>query len=171
MGRDKAVLPYRGTTLAGYVAREVQAAAASVMLVGSPERYARLGYPVIADAVPPCGPLGGIVTALRQTSADWNLVVACDMPAISAAFLKQLLEAAEKSSGLCLVPMLDPHQPQPLCAAYHRAALPSLERALRDNILKMRDVVELLEPVYWTVPDFTPFTNINTPEQWETARL
>ncbi|MEO7144809.1 MAG: NTP transferase domain-containing protein, partial [Bryobacteraceae bacterium] len=65
MGRDKAWLPHRGTTLAAYVAGEVLRAAGSVTLVGDPAKYARLGHPVVADHVAGRGPLGGILTALR----------------------------------------------------------------------------------------------------------
>lgn len=168
MGRDKALLPYRGTTLAGYVAGEVEAAAGSATLIGPPERYGRLGYPVIEDALPECGPLGGLVAALRFTGAEWNLLVACDMPGITADFLRSLLEAAEQSGGRCLVPLREQAHAEPLCAAYHRAALPALEAALERRVLKMQAVIELLEPVYWPVAEPARFVNINTPEQWET---
>src|SRR6058998_1400393 len=83
MGRDKACLPLQGRTLLEHVAAAVAAAAGSVTLVGSPERYQNLGFRVIADSLPGCGPLGGIHTALGASPADWNLIVACDMPGIS----------------------------------------------------------------------------------------
>ncbi|MGH9663011.1 MAG: molybdenum cofactor guanylyltransferase, partial [Bryobacteraceae bacterium] len=68
-------------------------------------------------------------------------------------------------------PLLEPGRSQPLCAAYHRAALPALEQALSDKVLRMQTVVKSLEPAYWTAPDLAPFANINTPEQWEATRL
>ena len=67
MGRDKALLPFRGGALAQSVARAVSATAGSVTLVGDPERYGGLGYAVIADIYPGEGPLGGILTALGNT--------------------------------------------------------------------------------------------------------
>src|ERR1019366_6470085 len=84
MGRDKARLPFRGCDLVSAVAAAVAAAVASVAgnvtLVGHPE------LPSIPDRYPDGGPLGGILTALDHTAADWNLIVACDMPEVSAAF-------------------------------------------------------------------------------------
>src|SRR5690242_20007282 len=129
MGRDKARLPFRGGSLAGFVARTVADAADSVVLVGDPAEYAEFSCPVIADLHPGEGPLGGILTALHHTSSDWNLVAACDMPGLSAEALRQILEAAERSGADALVPVGPSGVPEPLCAVYHRRSLPGLEAA------------------------------------------
>ena len=99
MGRDKALLPYRGITLLEHLARTVQEAAGAVALVGDPVRYSSLGYPVYRDKFPGCGPLGGIYTALAVSSTDWNLIVACDMPGISVDVLRILLDSAPESGA------------------------------------------------------------------------
>src|SRR5437763_12141966 len=91
MGRDKARLPFRGRTLVEHIAAAVAEAAGSVTLVGAPERYQSLGLPIIPDTRPGEGPLAGILAALGASQAGWNLIAACDMPVISAPFLKSLL--------------------------------------------------------------------------------
>jgi molybdopterin-guanine dinucleotide biosynthesis protein A len=78
MGRDKARLPFHGTTLVEHVASTVADAAGSVTLVGAPERYASLGFPMLVDSRTGAGPLAGIHTALASSPAAWNLIVACD---------------------------------------------------------------------------------------------
>ena len=45
------------------------------------------------DAVPRCGPIGGIYTALKRSRADSILLLACDMPFISPSFLKKMIKA------------------------------------------------------------------------------
>ena len=61
MGRDKALLPYRGKTLVEHVAETVSEAlpesSRPVAIIGDPGRYGNLGYPVHPDSVPGCGPL------------------------------------------------------------------------------------------------------------------
>src|SRR5438552_7752315 len=98
MGRDKASLPFDGGTLAGAVARTVEAAAGSAILVGNP------GLGGIADLYPGEGPLGGILTALHHTTAEWNLIVACDMPELTSSFLRDLLARAETAACDVLLP-------------------------------------------------------------------
>ena len=80
MGRDKAQLPLHGRTLVEHIAGAVAEAAGSVTLIGAPERYPDLGIRMLPDSRPGAGPLGGICTALASTDAEWNLIVACDMP-------------------------------------------------------------------------------------------
>jgi molybdenum cofactor guanylyltransferase len=45
MGRDKALIPCGDHTLIGHIARVVERACGSVVLVGCPERYRALPYP------------------------------------------------------------------------------------------------------------------------------
>lgn len=164
MGRDKALLPYRGTTLLEHVARLVAQAAGSVALIGDP-RYGALSYPVYPDRLPGCGPLGGIYTALSISPAAWNLVVACDMPNLSAGLLRRLLETAAGQAANCLMAAGPAGRPEPLCAVYHRRCLPVLASALRDKRFKMKELVAELGAGTLSV-DPAALANVNTPGEW-----
>ncbi len=131
MGRDKARLPFRGGDLAGAVAAEVALAAGNVTLVGHPD------LPGIADRYPGEGPLGGILTALHHSSTDWNLIVACDMPEISAGFLTGLVAHAMQSQADVVLPFDADGRPQPLCAVYRRRVLPTLEQHFAAGVRKV----------------------------------
>ena len=163
MGQDKALLPYGEGTLVEHVAGVVRAAAGRVTLIGAPERYYALGLSAVADSFAPCGPLGGIVTALRVTEADWNLVVACDMPAVTVEFLSGLLGEAE---GDCVAPVSEDGRMQPLCAVYHRRALERLEESMRNGIYKITAALEGLRVVERSAAN-RYFANINTPAEWQ----
>jgi molybdopterin-guanine dinucleotide biosynthesis protein A len=167
MGFDKALLPWGSATLVEHIAREALAAAGSVTLVGAPERYAHLGYPTLADIEADRGPLAGIVAALTASPAEWNLILACDMPNVSVELLESLLTAAEaEGAGIdCVAPVHD-RGTEPLCAVYHRRALPALRAALDGNRLKMQAVLRNLNTLLWRAADPRRFRNVNTPEEW-----
>ena len=165
MGRDKALLEYRGAVLLDHIARLVRAAAGSVTILGDPARYGHLGYPVLADLVPGCGPLSGVVTALHATKTDWNLVVACDLPGLSSDVLQSLLVAAGRSQHRCLAASGPGGALEPLCAVYHRECLPAMERALSEKRLKMQGLLKELEAGTVPVPS-AAIANANTLEDW-----
>lgn len=165
MGRDKALLPYRGTTLVEHVAQNVRDAAGSVTLIGHPARLAHLGLPVHPDEMPGCGPAAGIFTALHLSKTDWNLIVACDMPSVSSDVLRQLLAQAERAETNVVAAVGPDGETEPLCAAYHRRCLPVLEAAIREKRLRMRDLVEELGVLSIPV-SVSALANVNTPSEW-----
>ncbi len=167
MGRDKALLPYRGGYLAGYVAGEVAAATGGVRILGDRVRHAVLDREIWEDEVEDCGPMGGLLTALRRTEFDWNLLVACDMPNIECADLRVLTGAARGWEGDCIVACTPDAGDHPLCAVYHRAALPVIERALADKRLKMRDLIDSLRTLRCSTIASSHLMNVNTPDQWK----
>jgi molybdopterin-guanine dinucleotide biosynthesis protein A len=165
MGRDKALLPIEGSVLVERTAERVRAAAGSVTLIGAPERYAHLGLAVGADLVEGCGPIGGLFTALKSTRADWNLLVACDMPGLTAEFLGELLDAARQSGSTCLVPQTEAGL-HPLCAVYHRRAEGAVAFAIEHKRFKMHDLLKVLEAQSFPVADAAQLQNVNTPVEW-----
>ncbi|MGO9260915.1 MAG: molybdenum cofactor guanylyltransferase [Bryobacteraceae bacterium] len=172
MGSDKALLPFRGSLLGRSLAGFVERAAGGVVLVGNPQLAPLVGYPAIPDRYPGEGPLGGILTALGHTASDWNLLVACDMPGLSAEFLAGLLDAAARSDADALVPVGPGGRPEPLCAVYHRRALEPLGRAFARGVRKIVAALEEdaqsapLAVCRWPVAEAGVFQNVNTPEDW-----
>jgi molybdopterin-guanine dinucleotide biosynthesis protein A len=170
MGRDKALMGYGDHTLVEHIASIVERVCGSVVLVGCPERYRALPYPAIEDVLPDHGPLGGIQTALCASNAEWNMVVACDMPLIAEELLESLLEAAQQCGGDCVVPVSPGGHLQPLCALYRRRCLGAVSALLGRGVRKMREAIPQLRAVPLPMPSATPFQNLNTPEQWNAHR-
>lgn len=152
MGRDKALLPYQGTSLVEHIASAVREAAGNVKIIAN-------------DKIPGCGPLGGLFTALSMTETDWNLVVACDMPGISPGPLRILLNRAEISDRDCVAAKSSDGTLEPLCAVYHRRCLPIVARAIRDKRLKMLDLLAELSVEHQPI-DRAVLANANTPAEW-----
>jgi molybdopterin-guanine dinucleotide biosynthesis protein A len=166
MGRDKAMLPFGGRPLAAHVASVVRDAAGSATLVGDPARHAGLGFELISDLLPGCGPLGGIHAALRHSRSEWNLIVACDMPGLSVPLLRELLEAAAGGSAGVLLPAAAPGRPEPLCGVWRRDVADGLEEALARGVRKVAEAAAGLGMALWPVGRVDHFANVNTPEEW-----
>jgi len=160
MGRDKARLPFRGATLSQTIFDAVQTAAGEAFFVGNPE----LGG--IPDRYPGEGPLGGILTALEHSRAEWNLIVACDLPELTADFLRSLLDEAARVSCDVLLPHAPGGRPEPLCAVYRQTARPALAGSFAAGTRKITDALAGLAVYPLEVKEVLPFQNVNTPEDW-----
>jgi molybdopterin-guanine dinucleotide biosynthesis protein A len=174
MGTDKSLLELAGRPLivrALELGREV---APDVRIVGNSEKFAAFG-PVIEDVYPDRGPLGGIHAALTNSEADWNLILAVDLPFISPRFLKYLLARAESSAATVTVPSVGEYF-QPLCAVYRRGFLTVAQRALAEGRNKIDPLfregtlcVVSEEEMAASSFDSSIFRNLNTQEDWKEA--
>jgi molybdopterin-guanine dinucleotide biosynthesis protein A len=171
MGRDKARLPWRGATLVEWIASQVHETVGCVTLVGAPERYAGLGIPVIGETHAGLGPLSGIEAALAHSPFEYSLVVACDMPFLTATALSKLVTAAIGAGADVFATVNASGEWEPLCAIYRARILPEVSQALRDGRLKARDLLAQwnLEGRVgaWTAEDPRMTANANRPEDWK----
>jgi molybdopterin-guanine dinucleotide biosynthesis protein A len=166
MGSDKALLPFKGRALVQHVAEQVHQAAGNVKLVGDPGKYSYLGYPVIPDVYAGRGPLSGIHSALCVSRVEWNLIVACDMPELTAGFLTRILARAQAGDAQAVIPVGPSGRPEPLCAAYNRSVLAVTAQALEHGIYKVLAGLEGIQIDRWRIPDSRHFHNLNTPREW-----
>lgn len=175
MKRDKALLEVGGAPLLLRTARLLESVIGSPSVIGDPATYESFALRVIADDWPGAGPLGGIATALRASTASWNLVVACDLPYLTAEWLHFLRARAVASAADAVLPM-NTRGAEPLCAMYHkrgeraiRAALESGIRKVTDGLQKLR--VETVSPAEWKAFDSEGllFKNMNLPRDYREA--
>lgn len=166
MGRDKALLPYRGTVLLDWIARQVCEAAGSAVIVGHPDRYGALGWPLIADLRPDCGPLAGIESALAHSQSELNLIVACDLPGLAAPLLAELLAEAARRDCDCLVPASSGRLLEALCGVWRRRALAAVRQGLDEGIRSVGAIFSRLHLCLLPVEDGAWKANLNTPEDW-----
>jgi molybdenum cofactor guanylyltransferase len=186
MGRDKGLLDFGGVPLILRTARMLEPLVVKVTVVGSPSRYASLGLHTISDmnhtqTLNPLeilgnGPVAGIATALEATHSLWNLIVACDLPYLSAEWLGWLHSRALRSRGEAVIPRTA-RGIEPLAAVYRRECLAPISAALARGVRKVSDAVaelrvEFVYPREWhrIAPSELILKNMNTPEGYEEAR-
>ena len=130
MGRDKALVELGGRRLIDYPLEALAAVAGRTLLAtGERPRYAELGLPTVLDTGPGAGPLRGLLAGLEAAETPWVVALACDMPAVSAEVLTDLLAwAASEALDACLAQV--GRGSQPLFAVYHRRCALAIRAAL-----------------------------------------
>jgi molybdenum cofactor guanylyltransferase len=163
MGRDKALLEWRGKTLLNHAIGLLRESVDHVQVVG---RYQ------LPDRMPGLGPLGGIATALEVSSTDANLFLAVDLPHLTKDFLKYLRSRIENSSHPMLACKIE--SDFPLCLGIRRLLLPEIKRRISANQLSIRGLIEgaaaeIVSQAELSEAGFDKrmFRNINTPEDYQ----
>jgi molybdopterin-guanine dinucleotide biosynthesis protein A len=177
MGRDKARLELGGEPMVIRAVHLAEPHVASVAVVAPGDRYAAMEMPVLPDRWPGAGPLGGIATALSTTSADWNLILGCDLPYLTSDWLAWLIPCAMNSPAQAVVPE-SRRGLEPLAALYHRACAAALTAAVERGVRRVTEalseiLVERVRAAEWQGldPSGRLFDNMNTPEDYEEARV
>jgi molybdenum cofactor guanylyltransferase len=170
-GRDKSALLVDGRSILDRQLAALAPLTDDLMIVGDRDVAARaIPLRTIADAVPGCGPLGGLHAALTAARGDVLLLVACDMPYLTAPFAEYLLSLTGDAD--IVVPQSERGY-HPLCAVYTRACLEPAAAQLADRQLKMRDLVDRMRTRVVPADDIRRFgdphrllANVNTPADY-----
>lgn len=136
MGRDKALLPWGGSTLLDDSISRLREVSDDIRILSGPEpRYADRGVPVITDVpTEESGSLVGVLSGLLALERPVGLFLAVDLPHVPVFLLRHLVSLAE---GVDVVVPLSPAGPEPLCAVYSRACLEPVRDAVSRDDLKM----------------------------------
>ena len=152
MGRDKAKLCLGGKTLLSRIGKTAKALHLPVRIIRR-------------DLVPQCGPLGGIYTALKTTSAEAVLFLACDMPQVSTALLERLLQLSENG---CKTVFTWSNDGAGFPFVLNREMFPTVEKLLAKKQLSMQILAAKTR-----AKKFRPgrafkldLLNVNTPADW-----
>jgi molybdopterin-guanine dinucleotide biosynthesis protein A len=170
-GVNKGTLPLGNAQIIDRQLEALRAVASPVFVVGSDSpAWSARGLTIVPDDIPGMGALGGIYTALVHSPCDRTLVVACDMPFLSADFLGRM--AAIEDADLVIPKRARGYEP--LCAIYTRACLPDIRARMARGALQAARlpqglrIVELGPEILGI--DERAFLNVNTPHDYERAK-
>ena len=170
-GDNKALAQIDDKPMAVHVVDRILPACQQVTLVGAKAVYGGLGLPVVEDSVEGFGPVAGMLAALESTSAEWNHVVACDMPNVTAEFSDWLFQRAEAGDADAVIPQDREGRPQPLCAVYRKSVAAPLLQSLEAGTRKVRLALDGITIDYVAAdeygaidPDGEMLLNVNRPE-------
>lgn len=175
MGRiNKALLEVGGVPIFDRILAVLASCCERVVVIANqPEPYVARGLAVFPDALPGCGSLGGLYTALETAPTEHVFVCACDMPFVSAPLLRYLARRVEDFDAV--VPR-DQYGLQPMHAIYSRAPRTRLRERLEKGLLKVEHYLDDIrthvlapEEVAAVEPQGLTFLNVNTPDDFAKA--
>lgn len=175
MGTDKSQLRIQYQTFTERIAETLLKITDSVTLVNPHQENSR--FSSVADRYPGWGALGGLHAALDACKSEWAIVVACDLPFVTAELFQYL--ASLRQDPDAVVPLQPDGRPQPLAALYRIE--PCRERATELIEAGRRRPLDLLELVNTRWVPFseltnlaqseTFFVNINTPNDYDAITM
>ena len=173
MGRDKGWIELNNKPLINYAIEALKPYCDELVISSNSTEYKSLGYPVYEDKIKNYGPMGGIYSSLLNSSSRLNMVLSCDMPLISSELIKYIL--VKCIEGKLSIPIHGANIMEPLCAVYPLEAIPHIEKSIKEEKLKLVDLVNSIpneqikiDPSqYFYHPDL--FLNINKPGDLEKA--
>ena len=119
MGRDKAALPWAGSTmLQSLIDRYATSLGPVAVSVNKAGRFAFSGAAELVDRYPDMGPLNGILSAFDQSGEDLVFLTATDLPFGDPALVRRLEELMGEADA-CVM-RRGVKGIEPLFALYHR---------------------------------------------------
>jgi molybdopterin-guanine dinucleotide biosynthesis protein A len=175
MGRNKALLPFRGKPLLERQLDLLRPLFERVLVAAAdPTPYVAFGIEVVPDLLSERCALTGVHAVLSAARTQHTFVVACDLPFLNPRLIESLL--SRRTGNDVVVPESN-QKMEPLHAVYSRACLPAIEDSARRGRWKVdgffasvRASVVPLRIDEWRVEGRSPFFNANTPAEWDSAQ-
>ena len=164
MGTDKALLPWRGSTLVRYLAGELDFFSEKLLSAQQASLLPGADWRLVPDLRPGCGPLGALESVLSAMRSDAALCVACDLPFFTRELGQAMLRAFREGAD-CLVCRDETGRVHPVCAIYRRKALPVVTGQLQAGDFRMMHLLANLKTDHFSVAA-AQMQNANTPEIW-----
>lgn len=180
MGFDKSRIRIDNQPIYEYVADQLAEVFEEVILVsGTSNPVTSLKYKTIKDEAPACGPMGGILTGLRQAASEFVFFTACDMPYVDLPLISRIQSAlgtACEGDGSSGAVALNKGFIEPFYSFYGKAMIPDVEKSIETGCYQISRLVKqlpflYLEESFWKREGAaTIFSNLNYPEDLEPLR-
>jgi len=170
MGQDKGPMKLGGHMMYRYALAALEKTCSEILISSDRDLPGSENYIRVSDAWQNCGPLGGIHSCLKQSKTELNLVLAYDMPLVSAALLNYLLDHSRDAE--MILPIKE-NKPEPLCGVYKKSLAPLLEEQLEKGEYAVHRLFEKVQGSLLVIEAGMPFfkedlfLNLNRPEDLE----
>lgn len=172
MQRDKAALAYHGKPQVQWAYELLSEFCAATFVSVRPDQRdepTRAALPQIVDKQAGIGPIAGITAALAEhPQAAW-LVVACDLPFITAPILRQLIASRDPLRVATTYRSNHDSLPEPLCAIWEPKARDGLLAHIAAGKQCPRKFLINSDALLLDLPDARALDNVNTTDEFSAA--
>jgi molybdenum cofactor guanylyltransferase len=169
MGQDKACLEFHGKPQIEYLFDLLQKYCVEVFSSKRTDQKSYKNIPSINDSseFSGHGPLGGILSAMKEhPGADW-LVIACDLPFITESTIETLLNHRDPQKIATAFISTQDTLPEPLCAIWEGHAYAPILKLFNEGIHCPRKILIKNDPHLLKQTDPHWLDNINTLKEYE----
>ncbi len=129
-----------------------------------------LDKPFIVDKLILRAPFNGLYTALHHTQSEWNLILSCDLPLLTATVIEQLWRKIHNHNNSYGVIPKTKKGLEPLAGFYNRRLISLLNSKLDNKDFSLQSLIENENFTIVTMDsDKDAFFNMNTPDDYETV--
>ena len=122
--------------------------------------------PFIVDKLNLQSPFNGLYTALHHTQSEWNLILSCDLPLLTATVIEQLWRKKHNNS-YGVIPKTNKGL-EPLAGFYNHRLISILKSRLKNENFSLQRLIEDENFTIVTMDsDKGAFFNMNTPDDYE----
>jgi molybdenum cofactor guanylyltransferase len=181
MGSDKSRLVFGTRTGVEHITAALRALTPEIRLVGARDEGNSGALQNIPDNHERWGALGGIQASLAACQSEWAVIVACDLPFVTAELFARLWQFSRQTDAEvfdAIVPIQPDKRPQPLCALYRRESCSAAaEQLVAAGEHKPRALLAKVRTRWVNFDELSDlpgaesfFLNVNTPNDYERAK-
>lgn len=170
MGRDKAMLPYKGKTMLQYLIDKYSVFGPVLVSVNEAGRFPFSGAREAADRYPGLGPLNGLVSGFSAGEEELLFLTGTDLPFGDTGLVEKLLELMGEADA-CIIRQ-GKKDFEPLFALYRRSCYAPADACLAAGKKSIRELLDKISVRYVSpeeLPDFDLsriLMNVNTMEDY-----
>lgn len=169
-GSNKALCKYGDKYFMHHIIELMRPYTKEIVISGYRPEYEDIEITILKDEYPDIGPIGGIYTALKESTTPWILVLTCDMPLVSKEIIMMML-ASCKGDNIIGWQHDKIFTTFPLLIS--KSALPAINNAINEKRYRIKQMFEIGNSRKIIIPDalLPNFANINTQDDYKELNI
>lgn len=167
MGSDKGFLMLNSKAFVQYSIDALKPLVSEIIIVSDNPNYDNFGLKRVNDIIKEAGPVSGICSGLEASKSDYNLILSCDIPLITTAVLKKLIDAKDDTSEIIQIETNG--KTIPLIALYKKDVICKFNKLLNKDERRLRIAIKTCKSKNVAIEkEFDILTmNVNTKDEFK----